>query len=129
MSSAQRIVLASRPDGHPTPDNFRLETFEPEAAGEGQVQLRTRYLSLDPYMRGRMSDARSYAEPVPIGGVMQGETLCEVTHSRHPGFKAGDMVRAHTGWCTHAVMGGGSVKRVQTFGAPGSTAMGVLGRG
>lgn len=127
MSSAQRIVLASRPDGHPTLDNFRLETFEPDAAGEGQVQLRTLYLSLDPYMRGRMSDAKSYAEPVAIGGVMQGETLCEVIGSRHPGFKAGDVVRAHTGWRTHAVMDGDAVTPVRTFGAPVTTALGVLG--
>jgi NADPH-dependent curcumin reductase len=69
---------------------------------EHEVALRVLYLSLDPYMRGRMSAAKSHAEPVPVGGVMQGEAICEVMLSRHPGFKAGDVVRAQTGWCTHA---------------------------
>ncbi|HYG41968.1 MAG TPA: zinc-binding dehydrogenase, partial [Bordetella sp.] len=127
MLSGKRIVLASRPVGEPTLSNFRLEDFSPVDADEGQVELRILYLSLDPYMRGRMSDAKSYAEPVPIGGVMQGETLCEVTRSRHSQFKAGDLVRAHTGWCTHAVMNGDAVKPVDTRGAPLTTALGVLG--
>src|SRR5690606_41674984 len=78
-------------------------------------------------VRGRIGADGAYAGPVRNGGVIQGETLWEVTHARHPGFKAGAMVRGHTGWCTHAVMDGESVKRVQTFGAPVTTALGVLG--
>lgn len=64
------------------------------------------YLSLDPYMRGRMSDAKSYAAPVPIDGIIEGETVCEVIKSRHTGFAPGDIVRGRTGWCTYAVMRG-----------------------
>ncbi|MCD0505540.1 NADP-dependent oxidoreductase [Bordetella petrii] len=127
MSSGKRIVLASRPAAEPTLDNFRLESFDLADPAEGQVELRVLYLSLDPYMRGRMSDAKSYAPPVPIDGVMSGETVCEVTRSRHPAYSAGDLVRAHTGWCTHAVMKGDAVTRVDTFGAPVTTALGVLG--
>src|SRR5690606_13845250 len=98
MPSGKRIVLASRPAGEPAPENFRLESFNVADPADGQVELRVLYLSLDPYMRGRMSDAKSYARPVSVGGIMQGETLCEVTRSRHPGFAPGDRVRAHTGW-------------------------------
>ena len=98
------IVLASRPTGAPGPENFRTEEIDVSAPLDGEVSLRVLYLSLDPYMRGRMSDAKSYAEPVPVGGVMVGETVCEVTQSRSPQFKTGDIVRAMTGWRSHAVM-------------------------
>src|SRR5690606_14440629 len=85
------------------------------------------YLSLDPYMRGRMSDAKSYAAPVPLGGVMQGETVCEVVESRDHGFTPGDTVVAPTGWCTHAILPAKQVRQVKTHGAPIPTALGVLG--
>jgi NADPH-dependent curcumin reductase CurA len=78
-------------------------------------------------MRGRMSDAKSYADPVPVGGVMTGETVCEVTQSRSPEFKEGDIVRAMTGWRTYAVVDAKGVDLVKTYGAPASTALGVLG--
>ena len=74
----RRIVLATRPEGRVTPDCFRLETAPVPEPGEGELLLRARYLSLDPYMRGRMSDAASYAEPVALGAVMCGATVCEV---------------------------------------------------
>ena len=80
----RRVVLASRPEGEPTPANFRLETAPVPQPGPGQVLLRTIWLSLDPYMRGRMSAARSYARPVEIGQVMEGGTVSEVVASRHP---------------------------------------------
>lgn len=121
------IVLASRPADAPGQENFRTEEIEIGAPLDGEVSLRVRYLSLDPYMRGRMSDAKSYAEPVPVGGVMEGETVCEVMQSKSPEFKEGDIVRAMTGWRTHAVMDARRVKRVNTYGAPASTALGVLG--
>ncbi|MGO4441314.1 NADP-dependent oxidoreductase [Rhizobium sp. RAF56] len=121
------IVLASRPAGAPSPENFRTEEIEIGTPRDGEVSLRVLYLSLDPYMRGRMSDAKSYAKPVEVGGVMTGETVCEVTQSRSPEFKEGDIVRAMTGWRTRAVMDASSVKRVNTHGAPASTALGVLG--
>ena len=86
MSQAQRIVLASRPVGEPKASDFRIEECAAPTPGEGQVLLRTIWLSLDPYMRGRMSDAASYAAPVPVGGVMEAGTVSEVMTSNNPGF-------------------------------------------
>ena len=121
------IVLASRPTAAHGPDNFRIEEHELPEPGEGQLGLRVLYLSLDPYMRGRMSAAKSYAEPVPVGGVMEGETISEIVSSRHPNFNTGDIVRATTGWRTSAVMDAGGVRHVNTHGAPITTPLGVLG--
>ena len=87
--SAKRVVLVSRPVGEPKASDFRIEEYAPPAPGEGQVLLRTIWLSLDPYMRGRMSDGPSYAAPVPIGGVMEGGTVSEVIASNNPGFAEG----------------------------------------
>ena len=92
-----RIVLAARPRGEPIAADFRVEHAPLPVPGEGQVLLRNRYLSLDPYMRGRMNAGRSYAKPVEIGEVMDGGTVSEVIDSRHPGFRTGDMVLAHGG--------------------------------
>jgi NADPH-dependent curcumin reductase CurA len=127
MTAVRRIVLASRPIGQPSPENFRIEEFELAEAAEGEVTVRSLFLSLDPYMRGRMSDAKSYAAPVPVDGVMEGETVCEVVKSRHTGFAPGDIVRGRTGWTSHAVISGESLRHVETHGAPISTALGVLG--
>jgi len=125
--SAKRIVLASRPVGEPKPDNFRLEDYPVPAPGEGQILLRTVWLSLDPYMRGRMDDGPSYSAPVPIGGVMEGGTVCEVVASNNPGFAKGDYVLAHTGWQQYALSDGKGVRKVDPNIAPISTAVGVLG--
>lgn len=127
MTTASQIVLASRPTGAPTAENFRTEEVTLPQVGDGELELKVQYLSLDPYMRGRMSAAKSYAAPVPVDGVMQGETVAEVTVSRHPDFEVGDLVRAHTGWCTHAVVPATHVRTLQTHGAPSTTALGVLG--
>ena len=93
----QRFVLASRPVGAPTPENFRLEREALPDLQDGQVLLKTLYLSLDPYMRGRMSDAPSYAAPVQIGEVMTGGAVSRVESSRHPKFHQGDLVVGLTG--------------------------------
>ncbi|KKB61660.1 NADP-dependent oxidoreductase [Robbsia andropogonis] len=127
MSLAQRIVLASRPKGRPIPENFRLEQYELPPLADGEVALRVQFLSLDPYMRGRMDDAKSYAPPVPINGVMDGEAICEVTESKHQNFQVGDVVRAFTGWCTHAVVNAAAINHFDTHGAPTSTAVGAVG--
>ena len=127
MSKGQRIVLASRPAGEPAPDNFRLEDYDLASPGEGQVLLRTIWLSLDPYMRGRMSDGPSYAAPVPIDGVMEGGTVCEVIESRSPSLAAGDIVLAHSGWQSHALVDGRGLRKIDPNLAPISTALGVLG--
>ena len=90
--TARRVVLVSRPVGEPKPADFRLEDFPVPTPGPGQVLLRTLWLSLDPYMRGRMSEAPSYAKPVGIGEVMEGGTVSEVVASNNPDFAAGDVV-------------------------------------
>src|SRR5580658_1203356 len=125
--TAQRIVLASRPVGTPTLDNFRLEEIPIPQPGSGQMLLRTLWLSLDPYMRGRMSDAPSYAKPVGIGEVMEGGTVSEVVASNVPRFATGDIVAGRTGWQTHALSDGAGLQKVDAARAPISTALGVLG--
>ncbi|MBS1227908.1 MAG: NADP-dependent oxidoreductase [Proteobacteria bacterium] len=122
-----RIVLNSRPVGAPTPDNFRLEESPLPAPAAGQLLLRTRYLSLDPYMRGRMSDAPSYAAPVALGEVMVGGTVSRVETSQHPGFKAGDLVLGQTGWQSHALSDGTGLNKLDPSMAQPSLALGVLG--
>lgn len=123
----QRIVLASRPTGAPTPENFRLEREALPDLQEGQVQLRTLYLSLDPYMRGRMSDAPSYADPVEIDAVMEGGAVSIVEQSRNPAFKVGDRVVGQTGWQTHSINDGAALKVIPKDLPSDSMAVGVLG--
>jgi len=127
MPKAKRIVLASRPVGEPKPSDFRIEEIPVPAPGPGQVLLRTIWLSLDPYMRGRISDAASYAQPVPIGGVIEAGTVCEVIASNNPAFAKGDIVLARAGWQTHALSDGKGLAKIDPKLAPISTAVGVLG--
>ncbi|QDT02355.1 NADPH-dependent curcumin reductase [Rubripirellula lacrimiformis] len=123
----RRIVLNSRPHGAPTSDNFRLENADVPQPGEGRVLLRTVYLSLDPYMRGRMSDSPSYAPPVEVDAVMVGGTVCRVLQSKHSDFAEGDWVLANTGWQDYAVSDGqGLVPLGQELKHP-SRSLGVLG--
>jgi NADPH-dependent curcumin reductase CurA len=126
-ATAQRIVLARRPVGKPSDADFRLEQVAVPVPGPGQLLLGALYLSLDPYMRGRMDDVKSYAAPTPIDGVMEGESLTRVLVSDRPGYKAGDLVLARTGWQTHFVSGGDSLRRVDPADAPITTSLGVLG--
>jgi NADPH-dependent curcumin reductase len=126
-ATAQRIVLAARPIGEPKPENFRLESVPVPSPGAGEVLLRTIWLSLDPYMRGRMSDAPSYAAPVQIGQVMEAGTVCEVVASNNPEFKVGDVVLGRAGWQTHVVSDGRGLRKIDARAAPTSTALGVLG--
>src|ERR1700755_287667 len=127
MAQAKRIVLASRPVGEPKPSDFRIEDVLVPTPGDGQVLLRTIWLSLDPYMRGRMSDGPSYAQPVPINGVMEGGTVSEVASSNNPAFAKGDIVLARAGWQTHAISNGQGLAKIDPKIAPISTAVGVLG--
>src|SRR5258707_233770 len=127
MDRYRQIVLAARPNGAPAPRDFRAEIGPLPVPADGQLLLRTRYLSLDPYMRGRMNDAKSYAAPVSIGGVMEGEVVAEVIESRHTAFHRGELVQGRVGWKTHAVVAPTEIKRVDTRGNPPSTALGVLG--
>jgi len=125
--AARQIVLASRPKGPPTLQNFRMEEVPMPALPPGGLLLRVLYLSLDPYMRGRMDDAKSYAKPVGVGEVMTGESVCEVLASDRPGFSAGDIVLAHTGWRTHAAWSGPALRKLDPKAAPITTGLGVLG--
>src|SRR5438067_1781025 len=127
MSQGKRIVLASRPVGEPKPSDFRLEDCPVPTPGAGEVLLRTIWLSLDPYMRGRMSDGPSYAQPVPIDGVMEGGTVSEVIASNNPAFAKGDIVLSRAGWQTHAISDGKGLAKIDPKIAPISTAVGVLG--
>jgi NADPH-dependent curcumin reductase len=122
-----QILLASRPVGHPSPDNFEFVQTPIPSPGEGQVLLKIRYLSLDPYMRGRMSAAKSYAASVEIGQVMEGGTVAEVLESRHPDYAAGDMVLSYSGWQAHALSDGTDLRKLGPQQAPVTTALGVLG--
>ena len=127
MPQGKRIVLASRPVGEPKTSDFRIEDYPVPTPANGQVLLRTIWLSLDPYMRGRMSDAASYAAPVQIGGVMEGGTVSEVVASNHAAFRKGDIVLSRAGWQTHAVSDGQGLSKIDPKLAPISTAVGVLG--
>ncbi|AXI02106.1 NADP-dependent oxidoreductase [Aquirhabdus parva] len=122
----RRFVLASRPKGAPTAQDFRLESVKVSEPAEGEVLLRTLYLSLDPYMRGRMSDAPSYAPPVELGGVMVGETVAQVVASHHEGYVAGDLVLSDSGWQDYAVSNGTGLTKLGSMAKP-SWALGVLG--
>jgi len=123
-----RIVLASRPSGAPVAANFRVEQVPVPAPGPGEVLLRNRFLSLDPYMRGRMEEGPSYAAPVALDAVMEGRTVSEVLASNHPGFSIGEHVLAPGNWQTHAVIPGDQVSRtLEDDGLPISTALGVYG--
>ena len=122
----QRVVLASRPVGEPKASDFRIEESDVRQPGEGEVLLRTLYLSLDPYMRGRMSEAKSYAKPVEVGAVMEGGTVSEVLVSKHPAFSPGDVVLSHSGWQQYATARAG-LRKLDPSSAPVSTALGVLG--
>jgi NADPH-dependent curcumin reductase CurA len=124
---ARQIVLAARPQGKPRLTDFRLEETEIPVPGPGQVLLRVQYLSLDPYMRGRMDDRKSYATPTPLGGVMPGESVATVIASHHPGYSEGDIVLAHTGWCTHALSDRADLRKLDPAIAPVTTGLGVLG--
>ncbi|MDH5822578.1 NADP-dependent oxidoreductase [Luteimonas sp. RD2P54] len=123
-----RVLLAARPNGEPTEADFRIERAPLPVPGKGQVLLRNRWLSLDPYMRGRMNAGRSYVAPIEVGAVMEGGTVSEVVESLHPDLAPGELVLAEGGWQTHAVADGDSLRRKLDPGdLPLTTALGVYG--
>jgi NADPH-dependent curcumin reductase CurA len=126
----QQIVLASRPTGEPTAENFRLVEAPVPALADGQVLVRHHYLSLDPYMRGRMNDGKSYVQPQPLDAVMIGGTVGEVVESRHPGFAAGDKVVGMGGWQQYSVVDAtqlGMLRKVDTTHIPLAAYLGAVG--
>ena len=130
MSTAlrnHRIRLASRPHGEPVEADFTRDVVEVPSPEPGQVLLRTRYLSLDPYVRGRMSAAKSYAAPMEIGDVIVGGTVSEVVESAADGFSPGDTVLAYGGWQEYSLESAAHLRRLDPSAAPVTTALGVLG--
>ena len=123
----RQFVLASRPEGMLEESNFRMVETPVPAPGEGEMLVRALYLSVDPYMRGRLSAAKSYAPSVEIGEVMVGGGVAEVVESRHPQFRAGDIVNLPMGWQEYAISNGAGARKLDPAAAPVSTAVGVLG--
>jgi len=120
-------TMASRPDGEPTAENFEIVESPIPTAKHGEVLIRTQYMSLDPYMRGRMRSGPSYATPLQLGEVMTGEVVARVEQSESPLYKVGDTVRANIGWQEWAAVGAHIVRPVNSDLAPISTALGILG--
>ncbi|EGF30785.1 Putative NADP-dependent oxidoreductase yncB [Oxalobacteraceae bacterium IMCC9480] len=127
MTTTRQIVLASRPTGHVSADNFRLEEVAVPVIVDGQVLIRNHYLSLDPYMRGRMEDSKSYAEPQAIGTVMIGGTVGEIVDSKNPKFAVGDKVVGGSGWAEMTVSDGQMLRKVDTTHIPLSAYLGSVG--
>jgi len=127
MSTATEIRLASRPEGVPTHDNFEIVDTEVPTAGAGQILVRNLIMSVDPAMRGRMKDVKSYAPPFQVGEVMSGGAVGEVVESNVDDVKPGDHVLHQAGWRTHAVLDAGRYVKVDGAAAPLSTYLGVLG--
>ena len=123
----RQLVLAERPKGEPTKDTLKLVEGAIPSMGAQQMLLRTEYLSLDPYMRGRMSDAPSYAAPVEVNGVMVGGTVAQVVSSNVDGFSAGDWVLSYSGWQDYALSDGKGVTNLGASPAHPSWALGILG--
>jgi NADPH-dependent curcumin reductase CurA len=123
----RRWLLASRPHGEPTGENFRLEEGEVASPGPGQLLLRTVFLSLDPYMRGRMSDAPSYSPPVAVGAVMVGGTVSRVVTSNHDDYQPGDWVLGYGGWQDYELSDGSGLVKLGESPEHPSWALGILG--
>jgi NADPH-dependent curcumin reductase CurA len=123
----RQITLAARPTGFPKESDFRLVESPVPVPAPGQALIRTLYLSVDPYMRGRMNDAKSYAAPTQIGEVMLGGTVGRVEQSNDPNVRLGDIVAGNGGWQDYWVASGKDLRRLDPAAAPISTALGVLG--
>ena len=127
MTEQTSITLESRPIGPPTLENFGIAKSSLSEIQDGEVLLKTIYLSLDPYMRGRMNADKSYAAPVPLGGILEGECVAEIINSKNSNYSVGEIVAARIGWVTHAISDGGDLRKIDNSIAPISTALGVLG--
>jgi NADPH-dependent curcumin reductase CurA len=127
MATFQRIVLASRPTGEATPENFRLETVEVPELKDGEVLVRNEYLTVDPYMRSLMNEGKSYMPPVELNATMAGGTVGEVVASKNPKFAVGDKVVGYLGWAEMGVSDGSTLRKVDTSEVPLQAYLGVVG--
>lgn len=123
----KEIILASRPAGMPGPTNFKIEDAGESHPNEGEVLVRTQYVSVDPYLRGRMREGRSYIAPFAVGQVIESAAIGEVVESRSPKFSNGDVVTGMFGWRLYNVVPDDTIMKVPAVGAPVTTALGVLG--
>ena len=124
---SREVVLARRPEGVPTEDDFELRDAEDAAPGDGEVLVRNVYVSVDPYMRSRMTGIRTYVGPYEIGGPIDGGAVGQVVESRHDGFAEGDWVMSMLGWRESGVAPGDHLRKLDPELAPPSTALGALG--
>jgi len=122
-----RVLLARRPSGEPQDEDFQIETVDVRPPADGEVVVQIKWMSLDPYMRGRMNDAKSYAKPVALGEVMGGEAAGVVVESRSDAFNVGDEVCAYTGWQSMPVAPARHLQKVLALDVPLSTRLGVVG--
>ncbi len=127
MLTNRKFTLAARPVGMPKMSDFKLVEEPVKAACDGEIVVRALFISVDPYMRGRMNDAKSYAAPMAIGGTMVGGVVGQVIESKNPKFKPGDIVQGEFGWQEYAVSDGKGIRKIDPSIAPISTSIGVLG--
>ncbi len=127
IEQMHRVALARRPNGDPVPEDFSHEAQPMPTPGEGEVLVQVTHMSLDPYMRGRMDDVKSYADPVPLGGTMEAGTVGVVLQSNHPRFAAGDLAFGMFGWASHGVLPGNQLRKLDPAMGKPETALGVLG--
>ena len=123
----QQVVLTERPKGEPSISNFRLETISMPILQDGELLIKVIWLSLDPYMRGRMDGAQSYAQPVSVGDPMQGECIGEVIESKNERFNAGEFVVGGLGWVSHGISNGDNLRKIPRSNIPVQASLGVLG--
>ena len=127
MTTSREIRLKSRPNGLPTAENFDLVSIDLPAPGPGEVQIRNTWMTVDPYMRGRMNDVKSYTPPFQLGEVLQGGAVGEVIASNDPSLKVGDLVQSGNGWREAFNAPAGAVQKLETHGLPPEAFLGVAG--
>src|ERR1700760_3471999 len=127
MTTVREIRLKSRPTGLPTPDNFEMASVELPAPGAGEIQVQNLWMTVDPYMRGRMNDVKSYAPPFQLGKALDGGAIGEVTASNDPAFKTGDLVQSGFGWREGFNAAAGAVQKLDPRGLPVQAFLGAAG--
>ena len=125
--NVKQIVLAERPKGLPTKETFRTETVTVPTLQDGEVKVKAKYFSVDPYMRGRMNDVKSYAPPFQVNAPVYGTTIAEIAESKATGFETGDLIKGVLPWATESVVNSKSIIKIDTSIAPPTYYLGILG--